>query len=114
MVIGSAAPPENVDFFMHRQEIRHYFKGIVHEDDVKHGKPSPEVFIKAAGIINVPPHECVVFEDSPSGAEASSKAGSKTIAVLSTKSKSDFEEHDGVVAFIKDYTELVETPSAAT
>ena len=114
MVIGSAAPPENVDFFMDRLEIRHYFKGIVHEDDVEHGKPSPEVFLKAAKIINVPPQNCVVFEDSPSGAEASAKAGSKTIAVLSSKSKSDFEDHEGVVAFIRDYTELVEAPSTAT
>lgn len=108
MVIGSAAPPENVDYFMDRLQIRHYFEGIVSEDDVSKGKPSPEVFIKASQIIGIPIAECVVFEDSPSGAEASAKAGSKTIAVLSTKSKTDFKEIPNVIEFINDYTQLLE------
>ena len=108
MVIGSAAPPENVDFFMKSLGIGHYFEGFIHEDDVKKGKPSPEVFLKAADVIHIPMHECVVFEDSPTGAEASAKAGSKTIAVLSTKSRSDFKDIPGVIEFIHDYTELLE------
>ena len=108
MVIGSAAPPENVKYFMDRLGIADYFKGVIHEDDVSKGKPSPEVFIKAARIIGIPNEECVVFEDSPSGAEASAKAGSKTIAVLSSKSESDFKDIPHVVACIKDYTELME------
>lgn len=108
MVIGSAAPPENIDYFMDRLGIRHYFKGIVSEDHVQKGKPSPEVFIKAARELGMDPKDCVVFEDSPSGAEASAKAGSQTIAVLTTKSKSDFKEVPNVVDFIKDYTDLLE------
>lgn len=108
LVIGSAAPPENIDFFMGSLGIGHYFEGVVHEDDVEKGKPSPEVFLKAAAIIKIPIHECVVFEDSPTGAEASAKAGSKTIAVLTTKFKSDFREIPNVVEYIRDYTELLE------
>lgn len=108
LVIGSAAPPENVNFFMEKLGIGHYFKGFVHEDDVKKGKPSPEVFIKAAAIIDVPIRECVVFEDSPTGAEASYNAGSKTIVLLTTKSKSDFVHIPNIVEYIKDYTELME------
>lgn len=106
MVIGSAAPPENVDFFMKRLEIGHYFKGAVHEDDVTKGKPAPEVFIKAAGILNIPAGECVVFEDSPTGAEASAKAGCDTIVILSSKGKSDFKDIPNIVAYIKDYRAL--------
>jgi beta-phosphoglucomutase len=108
MVIGSAAPPENIDYFMERLQIRHFFEDFISEDDVTKGKPSPEVFIKAANAIGIDIKECVVFEDSPSGAEASAKAGSKTIAVLSTKSKSDFKEVPNVIEFIKDYTQLLE------
>jgi len=108
LVIGSAAPPENVDFFMGSLGIAQYFEGVVHEDDVTKGKPSPEVFLKAAEIIKIPIHECVVFEDSPSGAEASAKAGSKTIAVLTTKSMGDFKDIPNIVEYIKDYTELLD------
>lgn len=107
LVIGSAAPPENVEFFMDRLGIGHYFQGAVHEDDVTKGKPSPEVFLKAAQLINVPIHNCVVFEDSPSGAEASAKAGSETIAVLTTKSEKDFKEIPRMAGFVKDYTSLI-------
>lgn len=107
MVIGSAAPPENVEFFTQRLGIKHYFEGVVHEDDVTLGKPSPEVFIKAAAILNLPNDQCIVFEDSPTGAEAADKAGSKTIALLTTKGKSDFKDIPGIIEYIKDYTELL-------
>ena len=106
MVIGSAAPPENIDYFMDRLGIRSYFKGFIHEDDVSRGKPSPEVFIKAAKVIGKEINDCVVFEDSTSGAEASAKAGSKTVVVLSTKSEKDFEDIPSIVRFIKNYEEL--------
>lgn len=106
MVIGSAAPPQNIDFFMERLGIGHFFEGRVHEDDVRKGKPSPEVFLKAAAIINVPANDCVVFEDSPTGAEASASAGCKTIVLTTSKSKSDFKEITDIVAYVDDYTEL--------
>ncbi len=108
LVIGSAAPPENIDFFMNSLGIGHYFEGVVHEDDVEKGKPSPEVFLKAAEIIKVPINECVVFEDSPTGAEASAKAGSKTIVVLTTKSRSDFKDIPNIIEFVRNYTQFIE------
>ena len=107
MVIGSAAPPENIEFFMQRLGIGHYFKGAIHEDDVTKGKPSPEVFLKAAQLIDIPIDQCVVFEDSPSGAEASAKAGSDTIGVLTTKNEGDFKDIPRMAGFIKDYTSLL-------
>jgi HAD superfamily hydrolase (TIGR01509 family) len=114
LVIGSAAPPENINFFMGSLGIGHYFEGVVHEDDVTKGKPSPEVFLKAAEIIKIPIHECVVFEDSPSGAEASANAGSKTIAVLTSKSRADFRDIPNIVEYIKDYTTLLDGKETET
>jgi HAD superfamily hydrolase (TIGR01509 family) len=106
MVIGSAAPKENIDFFTTALGVKDYFKGAIHEDDVVAGKPNPDVFLQAAKEINVPIQDCIVFEDSTSGAEASFRAGSKTIVLLTTKSKSDFKEIPNIMAFVKDYTEL--------
>ncbi len=106
IVIGTAAPPENVDFFIDSLGIREFFTGAIHEDDVKKGKPSPEVFLKAAKLINIPIEECVVFEDSPTGAEASAHAGSQTIVLLTSKSRSDFDDIPNIIGFINDYTEL--------
>jgi HAD superfamily hydrolase (TIGR01509 family) len=109
MVVGSAAPPENIDYFMERLNIRFFFKGFIHEDDVSRGKPSPEVFLKAARTIGMDIRDCVVFEDSTSGAEASAEAGSSTVIVLSSKSEKDFADIPSIVRFIKNYEELLET-----
>ncbi|HUR30696.1 MAG TPA: HAD-IA family hydrolase [Saprospiraceae bacterium] len=114
LVIGSAAPSDNIDFFMDRLGIGHYFKGAISEESVTKGKPSPEVFLKAAKLINVPIEQCVVFEDSPSGAEASGKAGSDTIAVLTTKTKKDFDEIPRVVGYIQDYRALLTSEGIET
>lgn len=108
MVVGSAAPPDNMDYFMDRLGIRHFFEGIVHEEHVEKGKPSPEVFIKAAQVLKLSNDRCVVFEDSPTGAEAAHKSGSKCIVVLTNKSESDFEGIPGIIEFIKDYRDLLE------
>ena len=50
-------------------------------DDVVHGKPDPEPYERAAMLLRVNPQQCVVFEDSPSGAESARRAGATLIAV---------------------------------
>lgn len=57
---------------------------IVSAEDVKHGKPDPEVFLLAAGRIGVKPSRCVVFEDAPMGIEAALAGGMQAIGVAST------------------------------
>ena len=50
-------------------------------DDVDKGKPDPEPFLTAAGLLGVPPGRCLVFEDSDSGGLAAKSAGAIAIAV---------------------------------
>ena len=38
---------------------------------VTHGKPAPDLFLAAAGLLGVPPESCVAIEDAASGAEVS-------------------------------------------
>ena len=53
-------------------------------EQVKRGKPAPEIFLKAAKRIRVKPSECIVFEDSLSGIEAASRAGMPCVALSTT------------------------------
>ena len=53
-------------------------------EDVKHGKPNPEIFLLAAKKLGVKPAECIVFEDSLSGMEAAARAGMPCIALPTT------------------------------
>ncbi len=50
-------------------------KFIVTSDDVKNGKPDPEVYLKAAEKFNVEPAEMLVLEDSSAGCSAANAAG---------------------------------------
>jgi beta-phosphoglucomutase family hydrolase len=57
------------------------FDAIVGADDVVHGKPAPDVFLKAAEMIGVNPEACVVYEDGELGIEAARRAGMEVIDV---------------------------------
>ena len=56
-------------------------KVLITADDVKHGKPSPEGYLIAAGILQIAPQECIVFEDSVIGLTAARNAKMKALAV---------------------------------
>jgi sugar-phosphatase len=57
---------------------------LVGADDVAVGKPSPEGYLRAAERLGVEPNRCVVFEDTPAGAEAGRAAGAKVIGLATT------------------------------
>lgn len=50
-------------------------------EDVVHGKPDPEPFLKAAAVLGVDPQRCLVFEDSPTGIAAAKAAGMQWIEI---------------------------------
>ena len=59
-------------------------KGVVYGDEVEHGKPEPDIFLRAAGFIGCEPSECVVIEDSINGIKAGHAAGMKVIHIPDT------------------------------
>jgi HAD superfamily hydrolase (TIGR01509 family) len=58
-----------------------YFDTIVCGDMITHGKPDPEIYLKASGQLGVPPEECMVLEDSPYGITAAFRAGMKPVMI---------------------------------
>ncbi len=57
------------------------FDEVVTADDVKVGKPDPEVFLQAAERIGIDPTKCVAFEDAAPGIMAAQLAGMQVVAV---------------------------------
>jgi sugar-phosphatase len=55
---------------------------IITADQVRLGKPNPEPFLAGAALLAIPPAQCVVFEDSASGAKAGRAAGCTVVATL--------------------------------
>ncbi len=58
-----------------------WFPVITCADDVRHGKPEPDVFLLAAERLGVAPADCVVYEDAPAGLEAARRAGMRAVDV---------------------------------
>jgi HAD superfamily hydrolase (TIGR01509 family) len=82
--VASSSPRANIDAVIEAIGAGAYFSGIVSAEDVSHGKPDPEVFLKSAATIGCYASDCVVFEDALVGIRAGQAAGSKVIAVATT------------------------------
>lgn len=65
--------------------IKGFFSTIITRDDVEQGKPAPDIFLKAAEVLQVPISQCLVLEDSYAGIEAASRAGAFSVFVPSTE-----------------------------
>ena len=69
------------------------FEVTVFGDEVAHGKPHPEPYLRAASLLNVEPSTCVAIEDSPTGVASAHAAGCQVIGVPNMK---PLEQIDGV------------------
>jgi len=58
-----------------------FFSVIVTSEQVKRGKPFPDMFLEAASRMGVQPSDCLVLEDSPAGFEAAVSAGMDYVVV---------------------------------
>jgi HAD superfamily hydrolase (TIGR01549 family) len=96
--VGSNAEPENIDFVLDRFNLRPFFQVIVNGMQVQRPKPFPDIYLIAAEQLGVPPGNCVVFEDSPTGVEAARTAGMRIVGVETTPT--DF---DGLDLRIRDF-----------
>lgn len=89
MAVATSAPTENATFTLDGLGIRHYFKAVLDENYVTKGKPDPEIYIKAADVLQLPPAQCVVFEDALAGIEAGNAAGCKVVGVATSHKRSE-------------------------
>jgi len=80
-VIASAAPRANIDAVLEALSATHIFQGIVSAEDVRRGKPDPEVYLTAASEVGVSPQNCIVVEDAVAGIEGARRAGMRSIGV---------------------------------
>src|SRR5205823_13610301 len=80
--IASSAPPANLDLMVRLLGLP--FDVVVSGEEVARGKPAPDIFLRAAERLALPPARVVVLEDAPAGVEAGKAAGSRVIAIAAT------------------------------
>jgi beta-phosphoglucomutase len=103
MAMATSATVEDIDFILNKVPIRDDFNAIINSTMVSQPKPHPQIFLKAAEKLNMPPAKCVVFEDSLAGIKAANSAGMKVVAITTGHTAAELHPVDMV---INDYTEL--------
>lgn len=79
--IASSAPRANVELMARVIGLAEFMDALVGAEDVKNGKPAPDVFLAAAAAVGVSPDQCVVVEDAAAGVEAAHSGGMPCIGV---------------------------------
>jgi beta-phosphoglucomutase len=92
MAVASGSLRREVEFVLEVFRLHRFFACVVTQEDVRQGKPDPEIFLKALEEINglgrtseeILPAQCLVIEDSPAGIKAARAAGMKSLAVANS------------------------------
>ena len=79
LAIGSSS--KNAPFILRQLGLDGYFDAVSDGNNIKRSKPNPEVFLKAAAQLCLPPQDCLVVEDAVSGAQAGHGGGMKVAAI---------------------------------
>ncbi len=88
--------------------IEKYFKLILTGDDIKNGKPDPEIFIKTAQRLNLFPRQCVAIEDSENGVKSAKRAGMYVIAAPTSSTKyHNFKDADIIIKNLAEIKNLL-------
>ncbi len=79
IAVASSTDRDGIDHVLKTLGILHLFNAVVSGSEVPRGKPAPDIFLRAAELIGVPPEHCIVVEDGIGGVLGAQKAGMKVI-----------------------------------
>lgn len=83
IAVASSSHREWVEAALTGAGLRQYFQQTTAGDEVSMGKPSPEIYLKAAHKLGVDPTDCIAIEDAPAGVESAKAAGMSVVLVRS-------------------------------
>lgn len=95
--VGSSAPRVNVDLVLGSADLLAHFDACVSGEQVRHSKPAPDTFLKAAEELGLQPSRCAVVEDAVQGIDAGKAAGMPVAAVTTTRKRADLTKADIIV-----------------
>ena len=103
--IGSSGRRENVQMIIEGLGLADLIDASISGSDVTHGKPHPEIFIKAHEALGLKAEECIVVEDAVNGILSGKAAGCKCLAITTTAT-AEVLTNAGASLCVDDYTTL--------
>jgi beta-phosphoglucomutase len=101
--LASSTPIANIDLISEVLGLKRYLTALVSGESVAHGKPAPDVFLKAASELGIEPRKCLVIEDAVAGVEAALAGEMCCIAVAYER---DLPGLRAATLMVKDLTEV--------
>ena len=101
--LASSTPLKNIEAISDTLGLHKYLDAFISGESVPHGKPAPDVFLKAAATLHTEPAHCLVIEDAVAGVQAAHAGGMKCIAVMGSR---DLPELRKAELSVKDLTEV--------
>ena len=87
LAVASVTDRRLVEAVLRRFDLWRHFTGVVTTDDVGVGKQEPDVYLRAAALINCVPEETLVFEDAIHALRTANRAGFRTVGVYDEASR---------------------------
>jgi beta-phosphoglucomutase len=84
IALATNAEPANAAFILNKGDLGSCFRFVINGAQVSRPKPDPEIYLRAADALGIPPADCIIFEDSKAGVEAARAAGARVVAVETT------------------------------
>lgn len=97
LAIGSTTNLKFIEGVLKKLKIFKKFSAISSGDEVKQGKPNPDIFLSASSKLNIAPQRCLVIEDAPNGVKAAKAAGMRCIAITTSVTRDKLQEADCVI-----------------
>lgn len=112
LAVASGALRHEIETILTTVGVKDAFRVIVSAEDVTHGKPEPEIFLKALAGLNarlgsspaIVAAECVVIEDSKEGIKGARRAGMKCLAVTNSHPADLLTDANVVVGSLEEVT----------
>ena len=102
--LASSTPMANIQLISDVLGLRRYLSVLISGETVPHGKPAPDVFLKAAEELKVEPTKCLVIEDAVAGVEAAHAGGMRCIAVAGERDLPGLRKAEMVVRDLREVT----------
>lgn len=97
LAIATGSRKGYANFIVANFHLRNYFRHIITAEDITKGKPDPEIYLKAALLLQIKPEDILVFEDSLAGISAAKRAGMKIVGITTTYNQEELSLADKVI-----------------
>ncbi|VBB07428.1 Hypothetical protein LUCI_2677 [Lucifera butyrica] len=105
LALASSSPRKHIDIILNMFHLTDLFAVKISGLEVANSKPAPDIFLRAAELLALPPEQCLIIEDSKNGVTAAKTAGMKCLGFYNPNSGAqDLSRADRV---IKDFNEII-------